>query len=111
MLITRHLDVLSFPSSIYPRRRPGAKLLSDYGFDQFKPDGDTVEATDTAGEYFFSVTLIADEGKRKLLCITDQITKATYLSTDPVEVELGDDGLFHGTGRAVEDSRCPIYRR
>ena len=111
MFITRHLDVLSFPDSIHPRRRPGANLLSDYGFNQFKADGATVEATDSEGELFFSVTLVADEGARKLLCITDQIVNGTYLTVDPVEVELGDDGLFHGTGRAVEDPRCPEYRR
>ena len=107
LFIARHLDVLSFPSSIYPRRRPQANTLMDYGFTQFKARPNGVESIEDDGEWYFAVDLIADHGDIKELCITDEATNGgTYDARYPVKVRLGPDGLFHAIEHPPEGKTC-----
>lgn len=112
LFVAQHLDVLSFPNSIYPRRRPGAKMLVDYGFAHFKLIPGGVESVEDDGQWLFSVKIVNDDGNRKVLCIVDQaMDRGSYLSQGTVEVRLGADGLFHGTGSSPKNDQCPEYRR
>jgi len=112
LYVAQHLDVLSFPNSIHPRKRPGAKMLVDYGFNHFKLLKGGVESVEDDGQWFFSVKVVNDDGSRKVLCIVDQaMNGGSYLSQGTVEVRLGADGLFHGTGNSPKSDQCPEYRR
>jgi len=107
LFIARHLDVLSFPNSIGPRRRPGAKTLMDYGFTQFRAKANRVEANEDDGQWYFAIELVADHGDSKELCVTDQATNGgTYATRSLIKVRLGADGLFHATNTPVEGNSC-----
>lgn len=109
--VARHLDVLSIPSSIYPRRRKGANTLADYGFVDFKAVDGGVQSTLQDKSWLFGVKIVADDGGIKILCIRDQaLNNGTYLSQSTMEVKIGSDGLFHGTGRTPINAQCPPYQ-
>jgi hypothetical protein len=85
--VANRLDVMSFPNSIRPARRPGAQTLRDYGF------------TNPASNSRDSVTL----------CIIDKaVGSGTYFSVYPIEVEEGTDRLLHATGRKVNYPDCRL---
>jgi hypothetical protein len=107
LFIAQHLDVLSFPNSIGPRRRPEARTLMDYGFTQFKPKPGGVESEEDGGGWYFAVELATDMGDTKVLCITDEAANGgTYHARYLVKVKLGKDGLFHATERPPEGNNC-----
>jgi hypothetical protein len=110
--VAEHLDVLSFPSSIYPRRRPGANTLKDYGFVHFENADGGVRSIDPEIQWVFGVKIIEDNGGIKVLCIQDQaVNGGSYYTQNTVEVKLGRDGLFHGTGRTPENDQCPPFHK
>jgi len=107
LFIARHLDVLSFPNSIGPRRRPDAKTLMDYGFTQFRAKANRVEANEDDGQWYFAIELVADHGDSKELCVTDMATNGgTYAARSLINVHLGADGLFHATNTPPEGNSC-----
>ncbi len=107
LFIARHLDVLSFPNSIGPRRRPDAKTLMDYGFTKLLVKANRVEATEDDGQWYFSIELVADLGDIKELCVTDMATNGgTYDTRSLIKVRLGADGLFHATNTPPEGNSC-----
>lgn len=107
LFIARHLDVLSFPNSIGPRRRPDAKTLMDYGFTQFRAKANRVEANEDDGQWYFAIELVADHGDSKKLCVTDMATNGgTYAARSLINVQLGADGLFHATNTPTEGNSC-----
>ena len=111
-LVAEHLDVLSIPSAIYARRRPGANTLKDYGFVRVEPFDGGIRLTDQNRQRFFGVRILEDNGGFKLLCIQDEaLTGSKVIMQNAVEVKLGRDGLFHGTGRVEQTEACPLYQR
>jgi pyridoxal biosynthesis lyase PdxS len=110
--VAEHLDVLSIPSSLYARRRPGANTLKDYGFIDFEKADGGVRSIDQARRWLFAVKIIEDNGGLKILCIQDQpFTGVTTGAQNAFEVKLGADGLFHGTGRIAQSEQCPPFQR
>ncbi len=110
--VAEHLDVLSIPSSIYPRRRPGANTLKDYGFVSFEKVDGGVRSIDREKQWVFGVKIVEDNGGIKVLCIQDEaLNGGTYGTQNAFEVKLGSDGLFHGTGRVPLSDQCPPYQR
>lgn len=108
--VAEHLDILSFPNSIYPRRRPGANTLRDYGFTHFENAAGGVRSIDPATHWVFGVKIVEDNGGIKVLCIQDEaVNGGGIFSQSTIEVKLGRDGLFHGTGRTPENDQCPPY--
>ena len=107
LFIARHLDILSFPNSIGPRRHPDAKTLMDYGFTQFCAKANRVEANEDDGQWYFVIELVADQGDSKELCVTDMATNGgTYTARSLIKVRLGADGLFHATNTPPEGNSC-----
>jgi hypothetical protein len=112
LYVAKHLDVLSIPSSIYPRRRAGANTLADYGFVDFKAADGGVQSIEQDKRWMFGIKIVADEGGIKVLCVQDQaMNNGTYLSQTTIEVKIGPDGLFHGTGKTPINAQCPPYQR
>lgn len=111
LFVAQHLDVLSIPSSIYARRRPGANTLAAYGFDRFRMVDGGVQSIDQDEGWIFGIKIVADESGIKVLCVQDQpLTDHTYLGQTTIEVKIGQDGLFHGTGRYPINAKCPPYQ-
>jgi len=112
LFVAEHLDVLSIPSSIYTRRRPGANTLKDYGFAQFEKADGGVRSVDQEKQRLFGIRIVEDNGGIKVLCIQDEaLSEGSFISQNTVEVKLGRDGLFHGTGRMPQSDQCPPYQR
>jgi hypothetical protein len=108
--VAEHLDILSFPNSIYPRRRPGANTLKDYGFTHFENADGGVRSIDLVRHWVFGVKIIEDNGGIKVLCIQDGTSiGGDAFSQSTIEVKLGRDGFFHGTGRTPESDECLPY--
>lgn len=111
LFVAEHLDVLSIPSSIYARRRPGANTLKDYGFVDFEKTDGGVRSVDRERRWIFGVKIIEDNGGIKVLCIEDGAFNAgSDGSQNAFEVKLGADGLFHGTGRFPQSEQCPPFQ-
>lgn len=109
--VAEHLDVLSFPSSVYARRRLGANTLKDYGFIHFENANGGVRSIDSDIQWVFGVKIVEDNGGIKVLCIQDQAVNGdSYYTQSTIEVKLGRDGLFHGTGRTPENDQCPPFQ-
>lgn len=107
LYVAQHLDVMSFPNAMHPRRREGATLPMDYGFTHFSPIEHGVAAMEDDGSWYFGVTILADHGKRKRLCILDQAQNGgSYRTAFPIDVQLGDDGLFHAVGTTDPHASC-----
>jgi len=112
LFVAEHLDVLSIPSSIYARRKPGANTLKDYGFADFEKIDGGVRTIDQERQWLFGIRIVEDNGGIKVLCIQDgpRIDMSSPSQTT-VEVKLGRDGLFHGTGRFPQSDQCPPFQR
>ena len=111
LLVAEHLDVLSIPSSIYARRRRSSNTLMDYGFINFEKIDGGVRSIDQKKQWLFGVKIIEDNGGIKLLCIQDEpLIDGGLVSQTAVEVKIGRDGLFHGTGRTSQTDQCPPYQ-
>jgi hypothetical protein len=112
LFVAEHLDVLSIPSSIYARRKPGANTLKDYGFADFEKIDGGVRTIDQERQWLFGIRIVEDNGGIKVLCIQDgpRIDMSSP-SQATVEVKLGHDGLFHGTGRFPQSDQCPPFQR
>ena len=112
LFVATHLDVLSIPSSIYPRRRPGAHTLADYGFAHFDAVDGGMQSIDRDTAWVFGIRIVEDDGGRKILCVQDHaLADATAASQTAIEVKIGPTGLFHGTGRTPLNAQCPLYQR
>jgi hypothetical protein len=106
----QHLDVLSFPNSIDARKRPGAETLADYGFTRIEKTNDGVRLIDPSRQWVFGVKIVEDDGGIKVLCIQDEaVSNGRFFSQSTIEVKLGRDGLFHGTGRMPQNDQCPPF--
>jgi hypothetical protein len=106
----QRLDVLSFPNSIYARKRAGANTLKDYGFTQIEKAEGGVRLLDPNRQWVFGVKIVEDNGGIKVLCIQDEaVSDGRFFSQSTIEVKLGRDGLFHGTGRTPQNDQCPPY--
>ncbi len=112
LFVAEHLDVLSIPSSLYARQRPGAHTLKEYGFTDFDKVDGGVRALDPERHWLFGIRIVEDNGGIKVLCIQDgpRIDMSSPSQTT-VEVKLGRDGLFHGTGRFPQSDQCPPFQR
>jgi len=112
LFVAEHLDVLSIPSSMYARRKPGANTLKDYGFADFEKIDGGVRTIDQERHWLFGIRIVEDDGGIKVLCIQDgpRIDMSSPSQTT-VEVKLGRDGLFHGTGRLPQNDQCPPFQR
>lgn len=106
----QHLDVLSFPNSMYARKRPGARTPGDYGFTRIERAEGGVRLLDPTRQWVFGVKIVEDDGGIKVLCIQDEaVSNGRFFSQSTIEVKLGRDGLFHGTGRTPQSDQCPPY--
>ena len=112
LFVAEHLDVLSIPSSIYARRKPGANTLTDYGFADFEKIDGGVRSIDHEKQWLFGIRIVEDNGGIKVLCIQDgPRIGGSFPSQTTAEVKLGRDGLFHGTGRFPQSDQCPPFQR
>lgn len=112
LFVAEHLDVLSIPSSIYARRKPGANTLKDYGFADFEKIDGGVRSIDHEKQWLFGIRIVEDDGGIKVLCIQDgPRIGGSFPSQTTAEVKLGRDGLFHGTGRFPQSDQCPPFQR
>jgi len=105
--IARHLDMLSFPSSLWPRRRPGANTLMDYGFTHFKSIPNGVDATEDDADWHFVIELVSAQGDASELRVVDRaLNGGTYRACSLIKVKMGADGLFHAIGKPVGEDFC-----
>ena len=112
LFVAEHLDVLSIPSSIYARRKPGVNTLKDYGFADFEKIDGGVRSIDHEKQWLFGIRIVEDNGGIKVLCIQDgPRIGVSFPSQTTAEVKLGRDGLFHGTGRFPQSDQCPPFQR
>ena len=112
LFVAEHLDVLSVPSSLYARQRPGAHTLKDYGFTDFEKVDGGVRSLDPGKQWLFGIRIVEDNGGIKVLCIQDgPRINGSSPSETTAEVKLGRDGLFHGTGRFPQSDQCPPFQR
>lgn len=111
LYIVRHLDMLSFPNSIRPRRQPGLRTLQDYGVDQWTQDGlKKVNAKEHDGGWIFSFVLLKSSPTSAVFCFTDESTRSSYFYQGTLEVRAGKGQLFQGTIKPMADVRCAEYR-
>jgi hypothetical protein len=107
----RAIDLTSFPNSTGPRRIPGAKTPTDYGFTIAEEHGDGVDLYLADRSWLLGVRVLTQSGRTLVLCIQDKAENGgSYHTIDPVEFERRSDGLLHATGRHVTDRNCPAYR-
>lgn len=109
--VARRLDVMSFPNSIQPARRPGAHKLRDYGFTKPASVGrDTVtlyQHRDGRVRWLFGIDILRRHGRRLTLCITDKaVSEGNYYYVYPIEVQEGADGVLRATRQRVTEPRC-----
>ena len=109
------LDVMSFPNSIRPQSRPGARTFAQYGFTQVVPtegEAGSVDVYLPDRTWLFRITVLGNKGGDVTICVVDQaLNGGTYLTQEPLELQRRGDGLLHATGRVVSDPRCGQYRR
>ena len=91
LFVAEHLDVLSIPSSIYPRRRTGANTLGDYGFTHFESVDGGVQSIDQAKAWLFGIKIVEDDGGLKLLCVQDHALADTAAAVAPMKRRREDD--------------------
>jgi len=95
LYIARNLDVTSFPNSIGPSRRPGAKMLHQYGFNTATPKPGIAEFTTDDGGWYFGVEMLQDRGDIKELCVSDRaMNLGTYNTRTRVKVKRNAEGLY-----------------
>jgi hypothetical protein len=109
--VARRLDVTSFPNSIGPRRRPGARTLRDYEYTRVEIQSrDEVSLYRVRPDWLFSIRILSRSGRKTILCIQDKtLSLGTYDVAKPLEVQEGSDGLLRATGRRVKAAACPEW--
>jgi len=113
--VAKHLDVMSFPNSIRPQSRPGARTFAQYGFTQVVPtegEAGSVDVYPPDHAWLFRITVLGNKGDDVTVCVLDEaLNGGTYLTRTPLELQRRGDGLLHATGRVVSDPRCGQYER
>jgi hypothetical protein len=109
--VARRLDVTSFPNSIGPRRRPGARTLRDYGFTRIERNRpNAISLFEADSSWVFYIRVLSWSGRKGMLCIGDKaMISGTYFIIEPLEVEEGPNGLLRATGRPVTHPDCQEY--
>jgi len=113
--VAKNLDVMSFPNSIRPQSRPGARTFAQYGFTQVIPtegEAGSVDVYPPDHAWLFRITVLGSEGDDVTVCVLDEtLNGGTYLTQMPLELQRRGDGLRHATDRDVNDSRCSQSER
>ncbi len=108
--VAKNLDVMSFPNSIRPQSRPGARTFAQYGFTQFAPtegEAGSVDVYPFGHAWLFRTTVLGSEDGNVAVCVPDEaLNGGTYLTRVPLELQRRGDGLLHATNRDVNDPRC-----
>lgn len=109
--VARRLDMTTFPNSMGPRRRPGARTLRDYGFTRIEQNGpNAISLFEANSRWVFYIKVLSWSGREGILCIGDKaMLGGTYFVIEPLEVEEGPNGLLRATGRPVTHPRCQEY--
>ena len=106
IFIAEQIDVTSFRNSIGPRREPGLKTFSDYGFTESDRDGHTARLTDKERSWMFGVTVAEASDERLVLCILDQaLNGGSYRTLSAIGYENGAEGLLVATAEAQNDGK------
>lgn len=94
--IVDRLDITSFPNSIGPRRRPGARTLADYGLTKKSSfDDGWVYTAMPDKSWMVGVFILKPGRQRRRICITDTSTSGgTYRSINAVDVRRRPDGSW-----------------
>jgi len=110
--VVRRLDVTSFPSSIGPRRRPGAWTFRDYGVTRLEPKGrDFITLYERDKSWVFTIEVLGPSYRGTIVCMTDHaLNGGSYYTQDPMEIEEGPGGLLRATDRTVTHPKCPVRR-
>lgn len=98
------LDLTSFVPAM--RQDPLRRTLSERGFvDVVKANG-VVRISNAGRRRMFGVRVLDDTFRAMTLCVLDHsASDATPWKT--MAVVRGDDRLYHATGAAISDPRCP----
>ena len=113
--VAKDLDVMSFPNSLRPQSRPGARTFAQHGFTQVVPtegEAGSVAVYPPDHAWLFRITVLGSKGDGVTVCILDgALNGGTYLTQAPLELQRRGDGLLHATDRVVSDPRCGQYER
>ncbi len=110
--VAKDLDIMSFPNSVRPQSKPGARTFAQYGFTQVVPtegEAGSVDVYPPDHAWLFRITVLGSEGDNVTVCVLDEaLNGGTYLTQVPLELQRRGDGLLHATDRAVSDCRCEL---
>ena len=113
--VAKDLDVMSFPNSLRPQSRPGARTFAQHGFTQVVPtegEAGSVDVHPPDHAWLFRITVLGSEGDDVTVCILDEaLNGGAYLTQAPLELRRRGDGLLHATDRVVSDPRCSQYEQ
>ena len=108
--VAKDLDVMSFPNSIRPQSRPGARTFAQYGFTQVIPtegEAGSVDVYPPDHTWLFKIRVLGSEGGNVIICLLDEaLNGGTYLTQTPLELRRRGDGLLHATDQEVSNPQC-----
>ena len=103
------LDLSSFPNSLQAEAKPGKKTLGQFGPQGFAWEDGSLEVTETRGNFVRSFRPLKSVAGRMRLCMDEQATGGTYLTSQAIELTPVKGGLYRG--RVVKDANCEGYAR
>lgn len=103
------LDLSSFPNSLHNRTEPAKKTLRQLGAQSFKWEDGALEVTEVGGEFVRTFRPLRSVSGHVRLCMDDQATHGTYLSSTAIELAPAAGGLYRA--RTVKDASCESYAR
>jgi hypothetical protein len=107
-MVARNLDLTTFPNSIGPRRKPGAKIPADYGFTAVDADGSLAILSQTDHSWEISVTLISHDGDDVIVCFGDDARNGgSYHAQSPLKLHHELTGLYRALAERPQIPSCP----
>lgn len=103
------LDLSSFPNSLQAETRANKKTLRQFGVQKFAWEDGALEVTEEGGGFVRSFRPLKGVAGRMRLCMDEQATQGSYLTSQAIELTPARGGLMRG--KLVKDANCQGYAR